>query len=205
MSRNIFQTPSNRKITNDYLDEDIKIITPSKENLIKSLSYKRSTENNILVINKQFKHIKTEEIEENNENNENNEYDIYQTILTSKALLPNEDIVKMNRMKYILNLKKQLNSPEDQLMTEFLYNKIRVDEIATSLLSITSILLSVMYYQITYEMKYKISNEISINQENRELSEDIMLWFISIINLVYCKLYLNTYIVICYNSNHTIF
>lgn len=205
MSRNIFQTPSNRKITNDYLDEDIKIITPSKENLIKSLSYKRSTENNILVINKQFKHIKTEEIEENNENNENNEYDIYQTILTSKALLPNEDIVKMNRMKYILNLKKQLNSPEDQLMTEFLYNKIRVDEIATSLLSITSILLSVMYYQITYEMKYKISNEISINQENRELSSDIMLWFISIINLVYCKLYLNTYIVICYNSNHTIF
>lgn len=201
MSRNIFQTPSNRKITNDYLDEDIKIITPSKENLIKSLSYKRSTENNILVINKQLKHINNEEIEENNENNE---YDIYQTILTSKALLPNEDLVKMNRMKYMLNLKKQLNSPEDQLMTEFLYNKIRVDEITTSLLSIISILLSVMYYQITYEMKYKTFNETSINQENRELSEDIMLWFISIINLVYCKSYINTYIVICYNSNHII-
>ena len=93
-----------------------------------------------------------------------------------------------DKVQFIKDLRKTLNSPEEQSETEYYFTVIQVDELISSILTFMAICSSVIYYQIHYQYNYQLRHFTVNDSEARKLALDASLALVTILNLFYSKL-----------------
>lgn len=181
-SKNVDVDWNNRNINSDNIT-DYKV-------------YNNFTENNLELFNdKELKDAKTETKKRFNVDKGKSSFkkkskkrlDIFSDdgMSSKNNFFDRNNIDKPKSADFIIELRKKLNASEDQYETEYLYSKVKVDEVICSVLILCSLASSVVYRGICYNDKEKCNND------NTDLL--FCLSISSISNFLYSK-FNNTYL-----------